>query len=87
MWLDRHAEEARAPLVLANGGQRAPERRIDQLRHRGDADREHRQGEIVERLVVAENVERREAEIDRQAVPAGQAVVAAGDRVPAEGEK
>ena len=30
---------------------------------------------------------RGEAEIDRHAVPAGQAVVAAGDRVPAEGDE
>ena len=52
-----------------------------------DADRENREREIVERLVVAVDVELGEAEIDRHAMPAGQPVVAAGHRVPAKGDE
>ena len=64
-----------------------PNGEFEQRRHRADADREDRQSEIIERLVVAVDVELSEAEIDRQAMPAGQPVVAAGHRVPAEGDE
>ncbi len=42
MELDRHAQKARAPFILANGDERATERRAEQRRHRADAEAEDR---------------------------------------------
>ena len=43
-----------------------------------DGDREERQHQIIEGLVVAEDVDLGEAKIHRQAPPAAQPVIAAG---------
>ncbi len=79
MAVDRNAEKARAPLVLADREQRAPERRAQQRRHDRDGESKKKQHEIIESAIVVQDVELGKAEIDRQAMPARQTVVAAGD--------
>ena len=81
-----NAEEIGTPLVLANSEQRPSERRVQQRRHNGDGDRETAQHEIVKDLVITGDVQPGKTEVDGQTVPAGQAIVAAGYRIPAEGD-
>src|SRR5581483_7775987 len=84
--LDWDAEEAGAALVLADGDQRMAEGRAQDEAHDGDDDGEADQHEIIERPVVVQDVEAQEAELDRLARKAAQAVVAAGERRPLEGD-
>ena len=55
-------------------------------RHRADRKREAEQHEIVEGVRAGQDVELEEAEVDRLAREAAQAVVAAGERAPLEGD-
>ena len=87
MTIDRNAEEARAPLVLADRQQRAAERRAQQERHDANCNGEDREGEVIERLVVVENIERGKAEMQRLTVPGRQAIVTAGEIAPLEGDE
>src|ERR1700755_1859265 len=77
MALDGNAEEARTPLVLADGNERVPERRAQNEGHDADDDGEADQHEIVERDVVVQQVDLEGAEIERLAREAAQTVVAA----------
>ena len=61
MALDRNAEEARAPLVLADRDHGAAERRAQDEAHDGDGEREAEQHEIVEGVGVRQDVDRRTA--------------------------
>ena len=87
MLLDRNAEETGAAFVFADRQQNAAERRAQQQPHDAGGQSEAQQHEIVERLVVAQYVDPGEAEIERHALPAGQPVIAAGERHPAEGDE
>src|SRR6185437_2137379 len=86
MPLDRNAEKARATLVLADRDHGAAEGRAQDEAHRADRERKAEQHEVVEGEVVVEDVELEEAEIERLAMEAAQAVVAAGQRAPLEGD-
>ena len=85
--VDRNAEKPRASLVFADRQQGATKGRAQQRRHDGDRYGERDQDQIIEGLVVAEDVDGGKSQIDRHAVPAGEPVIAAGDRVPAIGDE
>ena len=87
MLVDRNAEEAGASLILADREQGAAEGRPQQQGHGAGRGREAEEDEVVERLVVARDVDSGEAEIERHPFPSGQTVVAAGQRDPAEGDE
>jgi len=55
--------------------------------HRRSGEREGNQHQVIKGLVVAQDIDGRETQIDRYAPPAGQAVIAAGDRVPLIGDE
>src|SRR6266403_263885 len=79
-----NAEKARASLVLADRDHGAAERRAQDESHGADHEGKAEQHEEIEVVGVGENVELEEAEIERLARKAAQAVVAAGYRTPLE---
>src|SRR6516164_6142327 len=82
--LDRDAEKARTPLILADCDHGAPERRAQNESHGADREREAEQHEVIEGIAVRQDVDREQAEVERLAREAAQTVVAAGDRAPLE---
>ena len=86
MAFDGNAEKTCAPFVLADRDHGAAERRAQDEGHDADRQRKTEQHEVVKIVGAGEDVDLEGAEIERLAGEAAQAVIAAGQRAPLEGD-
>src|ERR1700682_4209801 len=87
MLLDGNAQEARATFVFAYGEQGPAKRRAQKHGHDAHRCGEQGQHQIVEGRAIASDVDGGEAQVQRLTAPSGEAIVAASNRVPAEGDE